>query len=196
MLGNARGRIPVVGSSFSLTSHRLTPSTVALCISQSGQTFPTIHVTRILNLLLPGRVFIMCGSVDTKMALALGQKLDAASPFTERIFMTHAGWRSTEPPSVVVVAIHHTCTELLLQLTVQMKMRYASSQPLGLTLEDEDVMDLRLMADRFVDGAQLVVGIEASTGRRLGSEEAPAHAELVAAGHKWAQHILEPALAW
>ena len=32
--------------------------TLALCVSQSGQTFPTLHATRLLQQQLPGRVFI------------------------------------------------------------------------------------------------------------------------------------------
>lgn len=39
----------------------LTPHTVCLAVSQSGQTSPTIHAARALEQLLPGQVFVMTG---------------------------------------------------------------------------------------------------------------------------------------
>ena len=48
--------------------------TSVLCISNSGQTFPTIQAARVLSAHLPGQVFVMSGSIDTKMSLAVDQK--------------------------------------------------------------------------------------------------------------------------
>lgn len=63
VLGNARGMQPMPGSAFCRLTTHFSPTTVALCVSQSGQTFPTIHATRILRALLPDRVYAMCGSM-------------------------------------------------------------------------------------------------------------------------------------
>lgn len=62
----------------SLVAYRLGVSldrrrTVALCLSHSGQTFPTLQAARILSQSLPGRVFAMSGSIDTCMSLVVGQ---------------------------------------------------------------------------------------------------------------------------
>ena len=48
--------------------------TSVLCISNSGQTFPTIQAARVLSAHLAGQVFVMSGSIDTKMSLAVDQK--------------------------------------------------------------------------------------------------------------------------
>eukprot|EP00798_Chlamydomonas_sp_ICE-L_P015346 gene15346-21432_t len=67
VLGNSRGKIPVPGSAFCRLTSRIGPNTICLSVSQSGQTFPTIHATRILNALMPGRVYVMTGQVDIRM---------------------------------------------------------------------------------------------------------------------------------
>ena len=43
-----------------------------------------------------------------------------AAPFTGRIFITHAGWRQTEPASLTAVATHHCFTHLLTHLAGHM----------------------------------------------------------------------------
>eukprot|EP00798_Chlamydomonas_sp_ICE-L_P027283 gene27283-4588_t len=124
VLGNSRGKIPVPGSAFCRLTSRIGPNTICLSVSQSGQTFPTIHATRILNALMPGRVYVMTGQVDTKMALVIGQRFTAESSFTARIFDTHAGWRSAEPPTVVAIAMHQCLTELITYSATSMAEKY------------------------------------------------------------------------
>lgn len=41
--------------------------------------------------MIPGRVWVMCSSVDTKMALCLGQRLAPDAPFCARAFDSKAG---------------------------------------------------------------------------------------------------------
>ena len=48
--------------------------TSVVCISHSGQTFPTVQAAQVLSAHLPGRVFVMCGSIDTRMSLAVNQQ--------------------------------------------------------------------------------------------------------------------------
>ena len=74
VLGNARGAISSPGFTYSRATMKLAPSkSVCLAISHSGQTFPTLHATSILQRACPGRVFVASGSFDTKMAAAVGQ---------------------------------------------------------------------------------------------------------------------------
>lgn len=42
------------------------------------------------------------------------------APFTGRVFVTHAGWRQTEPASLTAVATHHCFTHLLTHLVGHM----------------------------------------------------------------------------
>lgn len=53
VLGNARGKISTAGFSFCRLTSSLR-STIVIAISQSGQTFPTLHATRILQKECPG----------------------------------------------------------------------------------------------------------------------------------------------
>ncbi|GLI64923.1 hypothetical protein VaNZ11_008318 [Volvox africanus] len=197
VLGNARGRIPPTGSTFCRSSASFLADHHTLCIavSQSGQTFPTIHASRILNQLLPGRVFALCGSVDTKMALALGQRVALHSPFTRRVMTSCAGGRCAEPPSVVCVALHQTLSELLAFLVVRMRMTSvcASGRPLGMILSKDDMVDLRSVRDQFIDvSAPQLTGHDAA-GRPFKSQH---HFRLVQQGRRWALHVIESPTAW
>eukprot|EP00798_Chlamydomonas_sp_ICE-L_P031252 gene31252-6397_t len=181
VLGNSRGKIPVPGSAFCRLTSRIGPNTICLSVSQSGQTFPTIHATRILNALMPGRVYVMTGQVDTKMALVIGQRFTAESSFTARIFDTHAGWRSAEPPTVVAIAMHQCLTELITYSATSMAKKNEKREatyigpttkelanpketakrsapgwqtgigPLGMGITPDQLLDLRIVRDSFID---------------------------------------------
>ena len=58
VLGINRGRVPATGFPFCRSSARM-DAAIALAISHSGQTFPTIHAVRLLHAMMPGRVFAM-----------------------------------------------------------------------------------------------------------------------------------------
>ncbi|KXZ56995.1 hypothetical protein GPECTOR_1g9 [Gonium pectorale] len=197
VLGNARGRIPPTGSTFcrSSASFLADQHTLCLAVSQSGQTFPTIHAARILNQLLPGRVFTLCGSVDTKMALALGQRVALRSPFGRRVFNSCAGGRCAEPPSVVCVALHQSLSELLSFLVVRMRQSsvYASGRPLGMILSKDDMVDMRSVRDRFIDETCVQLTGHDAAGQRA---ESLHHLALVGQGRKWALHVIETPTAW
>ena len=47
--------------------------TVVLLISQSGQTFPTLHATRLMVNLLRENVFMLVGGTNTKMEQTMKQ---------------------------------------------------------------------------------------------------------------------------
>ncbi|CAI6004281.1 unnamed protein product, partial [Closterium sp. NIES-64] len=121
VMGNARGAISTAGFALSRLGAALPArQAIVLALSQSGQTFPTLHATRILAKHCPGRVFVCTGMLDCKMATAVGLSLAAASAagsdgaWCARVLHTHAGWRSAEPATVSAVACHATLTELLL----------------------------------------------------------------------------------
>jgi len=71
VLGNNRGRVPATGFSFCRESARL-GGAIALAISHSGQTFPTIHAVRLLQATMPGRVFVMVGAMQPEHSLPNG----------------------------------------------------------------------------------------------------------------------------
>jgi hypothetical protein len=54
-----------------ILERRITENTCVLLISQSGQTFPTLHATRRLAALTTDRIWILTGCFHSKMELAI-----------------------------------------------------------------------------------------------------------------------------
>ena len=110
VLGNARGSISFAGFTFCRLTAKL-GGTICLSLSHSGQTFPSLHATAILQRACPGRVFVVTGFDDSKMGEAVGHSAAPGAAFTRRVFSTGAGWRSAEPATVSALAMHHLLTE-------------------------------------------------------------------------------------
>lgn len=72
VLSNSRGSAPMSGFAFSSRTMSL-KNTLVIALSHSGQTFPTLHATHALRKLCGDRVFVLTGSIDSKMSAAVGQ---------------------------------------------------------------------------------------------------------------------------
>eukprot|EP00798_Chlamydomonas_sp_ICE-L_P031296 gene31296-6444_t len=161
--------------------------------------------------------------VDTRMALVIGQRFTAESSFTARIFNTHAGWRSAEPPTVVAIAMHQCLTELITYSATSMaeknEMREATYigpttkelanpketakrsapgwqtgiGPLGMGITPDQLLDLRIVRDSFID-----TGAPSLVGVGLDGESFPSshYRDLRDTGRKWAKHVTETPIAW
>jgi hypothetical protein len=197
VLGNARGAISAAGFSFCRLTAKL-EHTIAIAVSHSGQTFPTLHATTILQRACPGRVFVVTGAVDTKMAAAVGQSLAKGAPFSARVFSTGAGWRAAEPASVSSLTTHHLLTELLLHLARGMLndpelAARGVTKPLGLRLDATDVADLTTISEAFVGAAvPCLTGVDA----RGGDMVTDARAALLKQGRAWGWNVLEAPVVW
>ncbi len=196
VLGNARGAISAAGFSFCRLTAKL-DNAICLAVSHSGQTFPTLHATAILERACPGRVFVVTGAVDSKMAAAVGQSLAKGAPFTGRVFATGAGWRAAEPASVSALAAHHLLTELLLHVARGMladaELAALGRAPLGLRLSATDVADLNTISETFVASAvPCLTGVDAAGA----AVETHARAELLQQGRRWGWNILEAPCVW
>jgi len=186
---------------------------IVLVVSQSGQTFPGLHATRLLRHLCGNRVFVMTGEYDTKMGLVVGQCMSQPDPehFCCRIFSNLSGWRPAEPTTVAAAAAHASLTELLLFLlhayTVELNCETSASL-LGLTLSREDVRSLAELRDGSVldaipeiclraDG-ESVVGLTPRQAVRRKMLDMTAgklpgvHEKLVRLGKNWAVRVTEP----
>lgn len=99
-----------------LQSRKIDHNTCVLLISQSGQTFATLHATRKMAHLVPGRLWILTGCFHSKMEQALLEGYaEAGLPYErDRVFNNYSGHRPAEPSSVAVAATFHTLTRLLL----------------------------------------------------------------------------------
>jgi hypothetical protein len=190
VIGNARGTVAPTGFDFTLGEGSLDPRhTMALCISHSGQTFPTMHATKILQAALPGRVFVLSGSYDTQMGLAVGHQLDASAPFCNRMFSTFAGWRGAEPPSVTVAAIHHCLTAILVHCADACN----KTNPDYASLSVQEMHELQSILETF--STQTVGGI-LGVDDKGNPIESDVHDNLKKMGRIWSWHILEGVIAW
>ncbi|EFN56099.1 expressed protein [Chlorella variabilis] len=217
VLGGNRGRVPATGFPFCRSSAKLAAA-IALAISHSGQTIPTIHAVRLLNAMMPGRVFAMRRHRHEDGAGA-GPAAVPRRPLLKRCFDTKAGWRSAEPASISVVALAHSLTELLLLTGATLvggigEGRGKDRPPVGLALNAEELLDLRVERNAFVTvrwGAQEFQwqaqgrGVVEGAARRSaltgfdaagGPVDSPHHGSLVQAGRRWALHILEGPWSW
>jgi hypothetical protein len=189
---------------------------VVLCISQSGQTFATLHATRQLLSILHGNVFLVTGQADTKMREAVIDSLgDEAG--NRRVIYNHSNLRVAEPSTVATCAMHHTLTEFLLYVSqcccviqsqaannssgsAVKKKRSNSFSPLGKTNEDapeitanseaDNNLEMAVIRDDLVDFRDLVDSLHDDLPE-LCHESSRTNGKLRDAGTKWAQHITE-----
>ncbi|KAG5178054.1 hypothetical protein JKP88DRAFT_264782 [Tribonema minus] len=98
--------------------------TVVLLLSQSGQTFPTLHATRLMVDLLGDNVFLLTGVANSKMEQALKQVYtDKGIRYDGcRVLSNMSGHCPAEPTSLAVAAAHHTLTKLLLFMVQYVKV--------------------------------------------------------------------------
>jgi len=86
---------------------------VALVVSHSGQTFPSLNAARALRR-AGSRVFAVAGSQDTVIASdVLDQSFAPKAPHSTRLFSTEAGICLAEAASKSTAALHVLLTELL-----------------------------------------------------------------------------------
>lgn len=171
----------------------LGPNTVVLITSQSGQTFPSLNAAIYLEKILPGRVFVMTGEIDSLMGLAVGQAYYKGAPFSERIFVNGAGRRPAEAATVATAAAHQTMTELLLHLMNQLPQITSRPSALGLSVSPQEIAGLERMNQSVIDRGSVSITGYTARGEKVDSKE---NKELLAQGRQWGRHALEPAIVW
>jgi hypothetical protein len=193
VLSNDRGSAPMTGFSFCSLTMSL-KRTMVVAISHSGQTFPTLHATHSLRRICGNRVFVLTGSVDSKMAAAVGQMPQKDAPWIGRVWHTFCGWRPSEALTVSTVACHQSLSELLLYLAKRASQSNDESfrAASGMKLSSADIQDLGRLNGCIVDAAIEAVAVDRD-GMALPSKH---HDALVHEGRRWALHILEAPLAW
>jgi hypothetical protein len=97
---------------------RVVHTTCVLLISQSGQTFGTLHATHKLAGIVKDRLWIITGCANSKMELALRESYARHNVkyMNDRVINNKSGHRPAEPSSVAVAATWHTLTCLLMHL--------------------------------------------------------------------------------
>jgi len=109
---------------------RIDNHTCALLISQSGQTFATLHATRKIASLVGDRMFLLTGCFNSKMEVAMKEDYQMRGKVygKNRVFNNYSGYRPAEPTSAAIVATFHTLTRLILHLVVATRKKFAGSR--------------------------------------------------------------------
>jgi hypothetical protein len=123
---DAAGKVFFPGTD-AIMKRRIDDYTCALLISQSGQTFATLHATRKVASLVGDRMFLLTGCFNSKMEVAMKEDYQLRGKVygKNRVFNNYSGYRPAEPTSAAIVATHHTLTRLLLHLVVTTRSTYA-----------------------------------------------------------------------
>lgn len=102
----------------SILERRIDVHTCCLMISQSGQTFATLHATEKVCKIMSTRVWIITGTFNSKMETAVVENYKASGKkyLRDRVFCNYSGSRPAEPSSVAVAATWHSLSRLLLHL--------------------------------------------------------------------------------
>jgi uncharacterized membrane protein YgcG len=97
---------------------RICDQTCVLLISQSGQTFSTLHATHKLANIVGNNLWILTGCANSKMEFALvdSYRRNKIPYDNDRVILNLAGHRPAEPSSLAVAATWHTLTRLMLHL--------------------------------------------------------------------------------
>ena len=100
---------------------RIDKFTCALLISQSGQTFGSLHATRKVAGIVKDRMFLLTGCFNSKMEGAMIEDYQARGVEYKknRVFNNYSGYRPAEPTSAAIIATYHTLTKLMLHLVVE-----------------------------------------------------------------------------
>ena len=152
---------------------------VVLCISQSGQTFATLHACRQLLNVLEGNVFLVTGTKESKMRDAVVDLLGEEAG-DRRVMYNFSGVRLAEPSTVAVCSMHQTLTEFLL-LVAQCACASAEvALSAKLNVKKEDLVDFRDIIDSLHDDLPGMV-----------DRGNPINIKLRAQGVTWAKHITE-----
>ena len=170
---------------------------VVLAISRSGQTYPTLQVTHILEKRSRagaiGGLFILTGELDTLMGEAIAHSYLQGTTFSRRIFTNSSGRRTAEPSTVTVAATQATLTEILFYIAKKIRQAFPDSSPLGMTLTQESLLTLEAIKADFLDRSVVSIVGTTTRGFTIKSSE---HQKLVSSGRKWALHVTEVPLAW
>ena len=148
---------------------------LALAVSHSGQSFPTLHAARALKA-AGADVFCVAGQLDVVIADdVIGQQFAPGSPVTDRVFSTNAGIRLAEAASLTTAATHHLLTELLVRVA-----RAAPARDVALSRHDLD---------------ELATLARTSVERDLPKLCGGAH-DAAVVGRAWGDHAVEPLIAF
>lgn len=161
--------------------------TIALILSKSGSTFPSLTQAGILNKMTGGNTFVMTSRMDSMISLALGQRLRPDSPFSERIFLT-GNYYPAESATISEVLLFANQIELAIYLAQRLRSIFPDSNPWGLRVNNEDIRQLEVLRDNIVNESRRITGVD-EQGRRVKNDTV--YQALIKQGDYLSSHLLE-----
>ncbi len=130
-----------------LLARRIDENTCVLLISQSGQTFPTLHAARKMAKFAGDKLWLLTGCFNSKMEQAMvdGYKERGKPYMRNRVFNNYSGSRPAEPSTVAVASTWHTLTRLLMHIVVVTRQM----MPAGRLVHPWDYDDSALVVQLF-----------------------------------------------
>ena len=210
-LSPERTFFPGNGDSMALEHQIDRQYTACLLISQSGQTFPTLHAAfSLADFVDSDKLWLVTGTFNSKIEnVIIGECFRKREKvyINDRVFNNYSGHRPAEPSSVAAVATWHTLSHLLLYIIETVKQfnaelasdhrvsargpedRYetfdgdeSSQSPMVMLLSEGCIGDLRsLLLENTVKNLENIT-----------QESGETHTALVAQGRHWGAHIAEP----
>eukprot|EP00927_Polykrikos_kofoidii_P057293 TRINITY_DN5140_c0_g1_i1.p1 TRINITY_DN5140_c0_g1~~TRINITY_DN5140_c0_g1_i1.p1 ORF type:complete len:1692 (+),score=248.08 TRINITY_DN5140_c0_g1_i1:164-5077(+) len=193
LLQSGHGHIEPMNFPFSPATFTFSENAIALAVSQSGTTYPTVWAARLVSRLRSHvKLFALSADFDTVLAGSIGHDLSQPT-FSKMLFSTNSGIRPSEPSTVATIAMHHTFTRLLLHCAEQVtsnKSSVASGVP-EIALHPSDVQDLKRLSDTLVASSEQIVGYT-EAGQFLDSST---RRDLLSVGKYLGSHLIEGCFA-
>jgi hypothetical protein len=201
MLQSAEGHVEPLNWTLSRRKFKLSPGGIALGISQSGTTYPSVWASRLLRS-LPFRpqIFALAGHYNTVMANGLA----GGDTFSGKLFSTLSGISPSEPSTLATMAMHHTLTKLLFFCTEQLLLSGqvvqrvdvagdsvllpGAGQKPGCELRLTEVQDLERLSCTLVGTSEEIVGVT-KHGIKLPTA---INGSLLQSGRHLSSHLQEP----
>eukprot|EP00930_Biecheleria_cincta_P085508 TRINITY_DN7489_c0_g1_i1.p1 TRINITY_DN7489_c0_g1~~TRINITY_DN7489_c0_g1_i1.p1 ORF type:complete len:1920 (+),score=339.39 TRINITY_DN7489_c0_g1_i1:80-5761(+) len=201
MLQSAEGHVEPLNWTLTRRKFKLSPGGIALGISQSGTTYPSVWSSRLLRrLVCRPEVFAMAGHFDTVMANGLA----GGDIFSGKLFSTLSGISPAEPSTLATMAMHHTLTKLLLFCTEQLLLSGQVAQRVDLAGDNvllpgngqkpgcemrlTEVQDLERLSCTLAGTSEEIVGVS-QHGIKLPT---PVNSSLLQSGRYLSSHLQEP----
>eukprot|EP00186_Timspurckia_oligopyrenoides_P003321 CAMPEP_0182449044 /NCGR_PEP_ID=MMETSP1172-20130603/31509_1 /TAXON_ID=708627 /ORGANISM="Timspurckia oligopyrenoides, Strain CCMP3278" /LENGTH=1335 /DNA_ID=CAMNT_0024646139 /DNA_START=350 /DNA_END=4357 /DNA_ORIENTATION=- len=162
----------------------LNPKAIIILVTQSGVTFPTYHSAKVLERILPGRVFIIT-SDRTNLICGVVDKHSNSRGMCTRVITNCSGMRPAEPSSVALVASHHTLSCILKTLMAATFQEFGGKleqRPFGMAFGSSELKSLYDAHSAFSQ----------YTLKSICDGSTEVHRNLIAAGRHWGAHIVEP----
>lgn len=201
MLQSAEGHVEPLNWTLTRRKFQLSPGGIALGISQSGTTYPSVWASRLLRSLASRpEIFALSGHFDTVMANGLA----GGNTFSGKLFSTLSGISPAEPSTLATMAMHHTLTKLLLFCAEQLLFSGQVAQRVDLSgdsvllpgagkkpgceLRLTEVQDLERLSCTLAGTSEEIVGVT-QHGIKLPTS---VNNDLLQSGRYLSSHLQEP----